>query len=165
MLFLFFPLTHFSALWGQGSCVSCPYVLTCRHSWYLMCLMYVLKLSYSLVSWTPNPSSSPPNSLILPFIFLGWFLFLCSVLWWSLHSFFFLLFLLFMLPLVLLPDSTASPTPYKQGFPQSIYVLTWSHPSTQPLARHLYMDGSCESHSKSTSKTKHIPHCHVKALF
>ena len=36
-----------------------------------MCLEYDLKLSYSLVSWTPDLFDSPLNSLILPFIFLA----------------------------------------------------------------------------------------------
>ena len=117
-----------------------------------MCLEYDLKLSYSLVSWTPDLFDSPLNSLILPFIFLA-------------GSSFFLgpsmVFTLILLSVLLNLPAPLGALTWSHHFTHSlqadvsaICVLTWSHPSTQPVARHLYKDGSWASHGKSTSKTE-----------
>ena len=127
-----------------------------------MYLVYGLKLSYSLVSWTPNllrfSEFSDP-----PFYFPGWFLFLCSVLQWGLHSFFFL-FLIFLLPWVLLPDPTTSLTPYKQMSPQ---LVSWPDLILQPNQRPDIITRRAHKYLMVSLLLKQncILPCHVKALF
>ena len=91
--------------------------------------VYDLKLSYSLVSWTPNLLRFSSKFSDPPFYFPGWFLFLCLVLRRALRLFFFLFFLIFLLPWVLLSDPTTSLTPHKQMSPQ---FVSWPDLLLQP---------------------------------